>query len=147
MNGASETRGRRAMRYAAALYGIGTIVHSADHFRRGAGVVTKHVFYTGSVLTLLAFATIGLVFARHRLAPLAAAIVGLYHGAGIAAAHLLPHWSVFSDAFIGSNRGPDITGLTWVAVFMEIAGAFATGIAGVVVLRSERARRGAAVAA
>ena len=144
MNGARETRGWRAMRYAAALYGIGTIVHSADHFRRGTDVVTKHVLYAGSVLTVLAFATIGLIFMRHRLAPIAAAVVGLYHGVGIAAAHLVPHWSAFSDAFTGSvNRGPDITGLTWVAVFMEIAGALATGIAGVVVLRNERARRGA----
>ncbi len=128
------------MRYAAALYGFGTIIHTADHFRRGTEVITKHVYYAGTVLTILAFVTIGLVFARHRLAPVAAVAVGLYHGVGIAAAHLLPRWSAFSDAFTGGQRGPGITGLTWVAVMLEIAGAFATGIAGIVVLRSDRPR-------
>jgi hypothetical protein len=136
--------GYRVLRSAAVLYAAGTLIHTADHFRRGSDTVTTHVYSIGTVGTVLAFVTIGLVLAGHRLAPAAAVAVGLAHGFGIAAVHLLPDWGVFSDAFTGSAVARGVTGLSWAAVLLEVAGALATGFAGLYVLRSGRARTAAA---
>lgn len=129
----------RFLRTAAGVYAAGTLIHTADHFRRGTDIVTTHVVSIGSVATVAAFVVIGLVLTGHRSAPVLAAGFGLAHGVGIAAVHLLPDWGVFSDAFTGSSVAPGVTGLSWFAVLLEIAGALATGIAGVAVLRERPA--------
>ena len=55
---------------------------------------------------------------------------------GFTAAHMLPTWSVLSDSFIDNQ----VSAFSWVASLMEIAGALALGVAGLVVLRRTRAR-------
>jgi hypothetical protein len=129
-------RGDRALKAAAALYGVGLVIHTIDHFRRGTGVISREVFWAGTVSIAVAVATVVLAFIGHRLAPLVAATAALPVGIGVAAVHLLPHWSVFSDAFPGGAvRG--VNALSWTAVLLEIAGAVAVGLLGIAMLRRE----------
>jgi hypothetical protein len=122
-------RGAGALRWAAFVYAAAWVIHTADHLRRGTGVVTSEVLVLGTVAGALQVIAIGAVLTRHRLAPLLAVAVGFPDGIGIAAVHLLPHWSSLSDAFPGAH-GTGVTGLSWVAATAEIAGALAFGAAG-----------------
>ena len=126
-------RADRLLRNATILYGLGLVLHVGDHFRRGTSVLTGEVNLLGTISTVAGVIVIGLVFTRHRLAPVLAVILGFPVAVGVAAVHLLPHWSVFSDAFPGSRTG--VTALSWTVVLVEIAGAFAMGVAGLYALR------------
>ena len=125
----------RALRYAAAVYGIGLAVHTADHVRRGLGAVTGEVFWAGNVSTVLGVMAIVLIFMRHRLAPLAAAWTCLPIAIGVASVHLLPHWGVLSDPFPGGQAN-GVTALSWFAVLTEITGAAAAGVLGILMVRN-----------
>ena len=128
-----HARADRFLRNATILYGAGLVLHVADHFRRGTSVLTGEVNLLGTISTVAGVITIGLVMTRHRLAPVLAMILGFTVAVGVAAVHLLPHWSDFSDAFPGSRTG--VTALSWTVVLIEIAGAFAMGVAGLYALR------------
>jgi len=127
--------GDRVLQSTAVVFLAAVVLHGGDHLRRGTDAVTTHVFWAGSVQILLALVAVALVFRGHRLAPLAAIAVGFPSAVGFAAAHLLPHWSAFSDAFTGSQPGPDVTPFSWVAALFEIVADIAFGWAGVVALR------------
>jgi hypothetical protein len=120
----------QVLRYAALLFLVGFVLHTADHFRRGLGVLTPEVFWAGIASSVLALAAITLALIGHRLAPLAAVAVG-FTAFGIAAVHLAPDWGAFSDSL------PDgtVDVLTWAAVLLEIGGALAFAAAGLYVLR------------
>jgi hypothetical protein len=127
----------RWLRYAALLYALGLVLHTADHFRRGTDVVTNQVLWAGNLSTLLGVATVALVLMGHRLAPWAAALTGLPVALGVASVHLLPEWSAFSDAFPGAH-GTGVTAMSWTVVLIEIVGAFAMGIIGLSIVRKAR---------
>lgn len=131
----------RALRYATGLYAIGLVAHTADHLRRGTGVLTHHVFWAGNLSTLFGVITVAMVFNRHRLAPVMAAAFGLPVAIGVAAVHLLPHWSVFSDAFPGAAPASKVEWISYAVVLIEIAGAALTGIIGMRILQRERQRQ------
>ena len=118
----------RFLRYGALLYGAGLVLHLADHFRRGTSVLTGEVNLLGTISTVAGVITIGLVMARHRWAPIAAVALGFPVAVGVAAVHLLPRWSDFSDAFPGSTTG--VNAGSWAVVLIEIVGAFVLGLAG-----------------
>lgn len=124
----------RRLNWATALYVAGLIAHTADHIRRGTAVISPEVFWLGILSTTAGLSTVALIVARHRLAPLAAALVGLPVAVGVAAVHLLPHWSALSDAFPGAV-GTGITPFSWAVVLVEIAGSLAMGLAGLAMLR------------
>jgi hypothetical protein len=130
----------RALRWATALYALGLAAHFADHLRRGTGVITGEVFWAGIVSTTLGVATIALVVAGHRLAPLAAALVGIPAAVGVAAVHLLPHWSALSDAFPGGSA-TGVTAMSWTVVMLEILGAAAMGVVGLRIVAAHGVRR------
>jgi hypothetical protein len=134
--------GARALRWAAIFYAAAWVIHTADHLRRGTGVVTKEVLVLGTLAGVFQVVAIGATLTGHRLAPLLAVAVGFPDGIGIAAVHLLPHWSSLSDAFPGAH-GTGVTGLSWVAAIAEIAGALSFAAAGAYVWRRDR---GAALA-
>jgi hypothetical protein len=129
--------GEKALKAATVLYGAGLLLHLADHFRRGTEVLTGEVNLLGTISTIVGLATIVLVFAGHRLAPVAATALGFPVAIGVAVVHLLPRWSDFSDAFPGSTTG--VNAMSWTVVLLEIAGAAALGVAGLAMLRRERA--------
>jgi hypothetical protein len=123
--------GRLLLRLTATVYLAGWTLHTADHIRRGIDAITAEVFWAGNISGLIALAAIGLAFAGHRLAPVAAVAAGLPAAIGVAAVHLLPGWGVFSDSLPDGH----VDRLTWAAVLVEIAGALAFGLAGLVEVR------------
>jgi hypothetical protein len=133
----SSPREDRVLRYCALLFAAGLLVHSADHWRRGFSVVTPEVFWAGMAFSILAVIAITLAITRHRLAPIVAIGVGFLTALGVAASHLLPRWSAFSDAFPGSGVGA----LSYAAVLVEILSALALGAAGAYVLYRTGQRR------
>ena len=128
------SRAARTLALAAALYGVTIAIHTADHVRRGLGSVTPEVLRAGSVSTVIAAGAIVLALMRNRFAPAVAAAVGFSSALGVAAVHLLPQWSAFSDPFPGSSV--DIG--SWIAVCIEILGAVAFGLAGLSALLRQR---------
>ena len=135
---APETTSREQvlLRNAAILYAVGLGLHFADHIRRGTEVLTGEVSLLGTISTVAGVVTLGLIFIRHRLAPVAAIALGFPVALGVAAVHLLPRWSDFSDAFPGSTTG--VNAISWTVVLIEIAGAFALGLAGLAMMRRSR---------
>lgn len=117
---------QRLLKAAACVYALGLALHTADHFRRGIGIVTHHVFWAGNLSTLLGAAAVVLILADHRLAPAVAIVFGFPVAIGVAAVHLLPTWSAFSDSFVHNH----LSWMSWTVVSIEIVGAFATGLAG-----------------
>jgi hypothetical protein len=126
-----------ALRITGVVFLVALLVHAADHLRRGFDVLTPTVFWAGNFQLVAAVITLVLVFRGHRLAPAAAAIVGLASAVGFTAAHVLPHWSTFSDSFTGSEVASGVTAFSWFAALFEIGADLAFGLAGV---RSLRAR-------
>jgi hypothetical protein len=123
--------GRFLLRLTGGIYLFGWSLHTADHLRRGLDAVTSQVFWAGNVSGIVALIAIGMAFAGHRLAPIAAVAGGLPAAAGVAAVHLLPSWGLFSDSLPDGH----VDGFTWAAVLVEIAGALAFGLAGLVAAR------------
>src|SRR5205807_2977109 len=107
------------LRYATLLYAFGLIVHTGDHLRRGIDVLTPEVFWAGNVSTLVGVVVIALVLVGHPTAPLLATLLGFTVAPGVAAAHLLPHWSAFSDAFPRAH-GTGVAPVSWAVVMIEI---------------------------
>ena len=139
-SGMRETWRFALLRYATLLYAFGLIVHTGDHLRRGIDVLTPEVFWAGNVSTLLGVVVIALVLIGHPQAPLLATLIGFTVAPGVAAAHLLPHWSAFSDAFPGAH-GTGVTAVSWAVVMIEITGLLAMGVAGLSLLLGERHER------
>jgi hypothetical protein len=127
----------RSLRFAALFYALGLGLHTVDHVRRGLDVLTPQVQWAGNLSTAIGIATVVLVLVGHRFGPLAAALTGIPVGVGVAAVHLLPHWSAFSDAFPGSH-GTGVTALSWTVVLIEIVGALAMGVLGLRIVISRR---------
>jgi hypothetical protein len=139
-----DERAAHLLWYAALFYAFAWAVHTADHVRRGLDVVSAEVSVLGSAAAVLQIVAIVAVLTRARWAPIAAAAIGFPDAFGIAAVHLLPHWSSFSDAFPGAH-GTGVNAFSWIAAIVEISGALAFGIAGAYAIRqtgySSRPRR------
>lgn len=130
----TDARGAIVLGYAAAFYAVAWAIHTGDHLRRGLDVVTTEVAVLGTVAGVLQLLAVSAVFLRWRWAAITAVAVGIPDAVGIAAVHLLPHWSSFSDAFPGAH-GTGVNAFSWAAAVIEIAGALAFGAAGVYALR------------
>jgi len=125
------------LRYAALIFAAALLVHGADHWRRGFRVLTPEVYWAGMVLSVLAVISITLVLTRHSWGPLVAVVVGFPMAVGVAASHLLPRWSSFSDAFPGSG----VDSLSYAAVVFEVIGSLVFGAAGMRMLLRPTQRR------
>ncbi len=134
-----ERPGDRLLRATAVVFLVALLVHAADHLRRGFGVLTPTVFWAGNLQLTLAVIAVVLVFLGHRWAPAAAIAVGFPSAIGFTAAHVLPHWSTFSDSFTGAHPAPGVTGFSWFAALFEISADLAFGFAGVHALRERTA--------
>jgi len=134
----------RLLRFCALFYALGLGLHTADHLRRGLDTVTPQVLWIGNISTVVGIGVVAAVVVGYRHAAMLAALTGLPVALGVAAVHLLPHWSAFSDSFDGAH-GTGVTAMSWIVVLIEIAGAVALGIAGMrIVVREHANRAGAA---
>jgi hypothetical protein len=121
-----EARGRDPLVIAGLAFLAANAAHTLDHFRTGTERLTTEVVAGGTVITALALLTLGLALRRHPRAPLAAALTGFATAAGVAASHIAPHWSAFSDPY--PALGADA--LSWVVMLAELGAALALGVAG-----------------
>ena len=130
----ADATAERNLCRAGVLFAVGSGVHVLDHLRRGQGSVTEELYWAGNLALVVQVAVITLVLTRHRVAPLAAAVGGLSLGIGFLAAHWLPEWSALSDpVWEVSTWG----WLSYVASTLEIVGAFAVGVTGLVIVRRD----------
>jgi Na+/proline symporter len=125
------TSAEERLRRTAVVFMFAVAVHGADHVRRGVDVVTTQVLSAGTVQFLLAVVAVVLVYRRHPWAPVAAIAIGFASAIGFTAAHVLPHWSSFSDSFTGSRVAPNVTVLSWATAIFEIGADIAFGWVGV----------------
>jgi predicted exporter len=128
-------RKNQALKYSTLFFALGLAVHGADHWRRGFHVLTPEVFWAGLGVSILGVMAIVLVLMNNRFAPVLAVAVGFSTALGVAASHLLPRWSAFSDAFPGTT----VSALSYTAVLIEIIGALLLGISGLVAFGHARA--------
>ena len=131
----------RALHRGAGLYALGTVLHTADHVRRGSDVLTAASRALGGGLTILAIVAIVVILARRHYAPAAALGIGATHAFWIIAGHLAPRWNSFSDTFPGAAATNGVTGFSWVTAVLELAGAVAVAVIGARLLRRQRALR------
>src|SRR6266480_1069967 len=124
---------QRDLAVGAVAFVAANVLHTLDHLRQGLGGLTPEVLLGGSVLSVAAVVTLILVLRGSSRAPMAAAVVGLWSAFGVAASHLAPHWSAFSDPY----PDLDVDVLSWAVMLAEIAAALALGLVG---LRELRAR-------
>lgn len=115
-----------------ALFVLAVVIHNGDHVRRGADSLDAGVFWLGTAAIALEVGLVVLVYQRHRLAPLAAAVAGLTLAAGYVLVHFLPEWGPFSDPLLGEDG---IDGWSITAATIEVVAALALGAAGLVALR------------
>jgi hypothetical protein len=120
--------------YAGYVFMIGSGVHIVDHLRRGQGSVTPQLYWAGNLALIVQAVVITLILTRHPIAPVAAAAAGFPLAIGFAAAHWLPTWSSLSDSFV--SNGASV--FSYVASAMEIVGALAVGVAGLLIVRERR---------
>ena len=133
-NGGSSLR-RNPLLISSAVLVFLNAFHGLDHVRQGLGRLTTEVVVGGQALLLLALLPLALSFRHHRLAPLAAATVGLWTALAVAASHLAPHWSAFSDPYADN----DLDWFSWGQMLLLIAAAAALGIVGIRALRRNAA--------
>jgi hypothetical protein len=126
-----EQAPEQRLRRMAVVFAVAVAVHGVDHLRRGMDVITTQVTWAGSIQFLLAVTALVLVYRRHPWAPPAAIAIGFSSAIGFTAAHLLPHWSSFSDSFTGTHVAPNVTVLSWATAVFEIGADIAFGWAGV----------------
>lgn len=117
------------------VFAVALALHAADHLRRSFSTLTPEVLWAGNLQTVGAAATLVLIFRRHRWAPLAAIAIGFPSAVGFVAAHLLPHWSAFSDSFIGARPEAHVNAFSWLAAVGEILADLWLGWAGLQVVR------------
>lgn len=127
-------RDRERLRLAGVMFAFGSAVHLLDHLRRGQGSVTDTLYWAGNLALILQVAVITLVLTRHRVAPLAAAAAGFPLALGFLSAHWLPEWSALSDPVWEISSLP---ALSYAASALEVLGALAVGVAGLVIVRRE----------
>ena len=79
---AMNRTGVRLLPFAATVFMVGNLLHTADHFRRGWELplfgVTPQVMTGGLLVTIGAAVTLALALTNHRLAPQVAVAVGFY---------------------------------------------------------------------
>jgi hypothetical protein len=130
----------RWLKYSALLYALGLGLHTADHFRRGLDASTGQVLVAGNLSTAIGITVVVMVIVGYRHAPLLAAITGFPVAIGVAAVHLLPTWSAFSDTFVNAHN-TGVTAMSWTVVLIETVGALAMGVTGLIIVRDQRALR------
>ena len=131
-----ERSPERRLRGTAVVFLVAVAAHGVDHLRRGVDVVTTQVLSAGAIQFLLALITVALVHRRHPWSPYAAIALGFSSAIGFTAAHLLPHWSSFSDPFTGGHVAQNVTVLSWATALFEIGADLAFGWAGVRAVRT-----------
>jgi hypothetical protein len=105
-------------------------LHDLDHVRQ-AREVEGGVGGIGLLGVVATITSMSLAIAGHRLAPLAAVLVGFGTALGFVLVHLIPDWGPVSDGY------PDIAvdGISWAIAVLPIPVALWLGFTGLSALR------------
>jgi hypothetical protein len=136
----SARRRPQPLALAAIAFVGANVLHTLDHLRQGTGDLATEVLAGGTVLSILALLTLALALRDHPRAPLWAAVVGSWSALGVAASHIAPHWSAFSDSYFEI----DADALSWAVMLAEVLAAAYLGLVGFRALRREPTGRAAA---
>jgi hypothetical protein len=128
----------RILRRAAMFFAVAVVVHNADHLRRGGAAVSAEVFWLGSAAVLIEVALVALVFMRHPLAALAAAVGGADLAVGYMFVHFTPPRSWLSDSFLENDASP----MSVSAASLETLAAVMLSLAGVLIIQERRTLAG-----
>lgn len=112
---------------AAGLLIVLEAVHGVDHLFLQDRTLPAQVAGVGAVESLGVALVLVLVLRRDERALMAAVIVGAGTALAFAVVHLLPHWGALSDPYADAS----LDGLSWVIVFVGIAGALVLALTGV----------------
>lgn len=133
---ASSARAHRVpLRVAASLFGVATLLHNADHLRRGVDSVGTDVVVVGALAILLEIAVVMIVFGADPWAPAAAIAAGFGLAAGYVVVHLTPARAHLSDSIWVAGT----EAVTVAAVMVLTAASLALGGAGVLAFREQPA--------
>jgi hypothetical protein len=125
--------GEAWLRPTAAFFALAVILHNADHLRRGVDATGRDVLWLGTAGIALEVLIVALIFARHRWAPLVAAVVGFNLAIGYVVVHFLPARSWFSDSFTSAQH---VSWLSWSATSLEVVAAVMVATVACAVLAS-----------
>jgi hypothetical protein len=123
-------RQQRQLERAATLFAVAVLLHNSDDLRRGTAGLHGDVFSAGTLALILEVGVVAAVFARHRAAPLAAAVVGFSLAAGYVFVHFTPGRSLLSDSLLSWSMPFSIAAAT-----LESVTALILGLAGLRVVR------------
>lgn len=136
--GARELLEGRRLQWAGVFFTLAVIVHNGDHLRRGADKLTPEVFWLGMSGILVEVLLVVLIFQRHWVAPLAAAVIGVALAIGYLEVHFLPDTGAVSDSFTSAAH---VSPLSWIAASLEVAAALTVAVIGAQVARAEGGMR------
>lgn len=117
------------------LFGAASLVHLADHLRRGQGSVPELVYVAGTLALVLQVVIVVLAVTHRPEAP-RWALLGFPLAAGFAAVHWLPVPAALGDPVW---QIPTWTWFSYVASFAEILGGLGIGLIGARALLARRA--------
>jgi hypothetical protein len=115
-------------------------LHGVDHSviqDRGMGALTTEVVAGGFAMGAASLASMFATARGWGWAPVLSLFSGPWIAVAAFAAHFLPHWSAFSDPYVGNGFSP----LSWVIVSAIIVAGLAVGAAGVLAARTARSPR------
>jgi hypothetical protein len=101
------------------------VIHDLDHVRQGRAL-NSELFGLGAVALITAMVSLLLASRGHRLAPVAAVIVGFGNVIGIALVHIAPHWGPLSDPYAAAH----VDWFSWTVIFAMMLVAFMLGVTG-----------------
>jgi len=109
------------------------VLHDLDHIRQDRSVEPL-VVGIGIIGDIAIITLVVLVMRGHRLAPLAATVIGFANILGFIAVHMVPDWGPLSDGY------PDlpVDALSWVLAAIPMAAALWLALGGWVSLRATR---------
>ena len=132
---ATRTEASRPLLWPALALLASIVLHDLDHLRQGRSIEPL-VVGIGVIGDVAILATVALVIRGHRLAPLAATLIGFANFFGFIAVHVVRDWGPLSDGY----PGLPVDGLSWAIVFIPMAAGLWLGLAGLRERRSEMAR-------
>lgn len=127
---ATRTDASRPLLWASLALFASIVLHDLDHLRQGRSIEPL-VVAIGIIGDIAIIATVALVIKGHRLAPLAATVVGFANFLGFIAVHVVPDWGPLSDGY----PGLPVDALSWAIVFIPMAAGLWLGLVGLSGLR------------
>jgi hypothetical protein len=118
---------------AAIAFLVANLLHGIDHLRTGPDRLSVPVLAIGPLITAAAMVAVAYAWRGDRRAAVIATAVGLSSAVLVANAHLVPHWGVLSDSYVGGS----FDAFSWAVAIAEVVASLALGLVGLGRLRRD----------